>query len=38
VAVTFSADLTGIELTNTQRNEPVKAGGLPIGGATVTRN
>jgi hypothetical protein len=36
--VTFDVQLTGVELQDTRRNEPVTAGGLPLAGATITKN
>lgn len=35
---TYSVDLTTIELTDSRTGQPVSLTGLPISGATVTRN
>ncbi len=37
-SVTFTAELTALELEDTATGQPVDAAGLPVGGATVTRN
>lgn len=37
-SVTFTAELTALELEDTATGQPVDAAGLPVRGATVTRN
>ncbi|WP_405226937.1 hypothetical protein [Lentisalinibacter sediminis] len=37
-SVTFTADLTALELEDTATGQPVDAAGMPVRGATVTRN
>lgn len=37
-AKTYTLELTGLELTDTRTGAAVDAGGLPIKGATVTRD
>lgn len=37
-STTFSVQLTDVELQDTRRNLAVGETGLPIGGATITRN
>ena len=37
-SVTFTAELTALELEDTATGQPVDPAGLPVQGATVTRN
>lgn len=37
-SVTFTAELTALELEDTATGQPVAPAGLPVQGATVTRN
>lgn len=37
-SVTFTAELTALELEDTATGQPVDDAGLPVQGATVTRN